>query len=86
ELNKIPFQQFFPKLQLKVSAGTLVVVVSHFIEPFINLVSDAVTIKNGYADTLNEPPAALDKRLALLENLARGKFSQDSNKRHKGIQ
>jgi len=69
-----------------VEAGTLVVVVSPFIEPFINLVSEAVTIKNGYADTLNKRPAALDNRLTLLENLARGKLFQDSNKHHKGIQ
>lgn len=58
----------------RLKSGALVIVVSHFIEPFVKLASHIVTIKNGLAVHRKELPQDLDKRLALLEDYSRGKI------------
>ncbi|MGD9346661.1 MAG: ABC transporter ATP-binding protein [Candidatus Aminicenantes bacterium] len=55
-----------------VEAGATVVVVSHRIESLIDLTSRAVTIKEGSAILYSEVPAETDKKLLLLDNLAKG--------------
>ncbi len=58
----------------KVAAGALIVVVSHFIEPFVDVVSRAVTVKDGKAVVFKELPDTNDKKFALLEKLSIGRF------------
>lgn len=53
-------------------SGALVVLVSHNIEPFINLASGAVTIKDAKAIHFKKLQEDPDKRVALLENLSTG--------------
>jgi ABC-type multidrug transport system ATPase subunit len=54
----------------KVESGSTVVVVSHAIEPFIQLASEAVTIQSGRAFQFKKLPVALDKKRLFLEQLA----------------
>ncbi|MFB0566813.1 MAG: ATP-binding cassette domain-containing protein [Candidatus Aminicenantaceae bacterium] len=54
------------------TAGTVIVVVSHFIEPFVELATQAVTIKDGNVYTFKEMPAEHKKRINLLEEISRG--------------
>lgn len=56
-------------------SGAIVVIVSHFIEPFVSLVSQIATIKNGQAVHLKKLPENLDMRLSLLEDYSRGIIS-----------
>lgn len=56
----------------QVKSDALVLLVSHNIEPFISLTSEAVTIKDGKAIHFKKLPENLDKRLALLEDLSKG--------------
>jgi ABC-type multidrug transport system ATPase subunit len=53
-------------------AGSLVMVVSHSIEPFVNYSSQTVTIKNGQAVHFKELPQNLDQRLSYLDNISKG--------------
>jgi ABC-type multidrug transport system ATPase subunit len=53
-------------------SGATVVVVSHMIEPFIELASEAVTVQNGKAFRFKDLPDPMDKKLAFLEQLAEG--------------
>jgi len=62
-----------------VKNGAAVVVVSHFIEPFIDLASRAVTIRKGKAVVFKELSEASDKRLELLERLSRGMIEESLN-------
>jgi ABC-2 type transport system ATP-binding protein len=55
-----------------VDAGAVVVVVSHTIEPFIDLTSQAVTIKDGYLLLYPEIAGDSSQKLVLLDNLAKG--------------
>jgi ABC-type multidrug transport system ATPase subunit len=55
-----------------VDAGAVVIVVSHTIEPFVDMTSQAITIKDGSAILYPEIPGDSDQKLALLDNLAKG--------------
>jgi ABC-2 type transport system ATP-binding protein len=55
-----------------VDAGAVVVVVSHTIEPFVDMTSQAITIKDGSAILYPKIPGDSDQSLALLDNLAKG--------------
>jgi ABC-type multidrug transport system ATPase subunit len=59
----------------RIQAGAVVTVVSHLIEKFIDLVSQAVTLKDGQALLFPEIPDNLDKKLAFLEELSKGRIS-----------
>lgn len=64
----------------RTQAGAAVIVVSHFIEKFIDLVSQAVTVKDGQALLFPKLPDDLDKKLAFLEELSKGRiFSQSGH-------
>ncbi len=52
--------------------GATVVVVSHTIEPFIQLASEAVTIQSGRAFRFKKLPDAFDKKRSFLEQIAEG--------------
>jgi ABC-2 type transport system ATP-binding protein len=54
----------------KTDSGATVVVISHAIEPFIQLASEAVTIQSGRSFRFKELPRALDKKRSFLERLA----------------
>lgn len=54
-----------------ITCGAVVVVVSHFIEPFVNLVSQTVTLKNGHAHIFKELPDEHEKRFSFLDGLSR---------------
>ncbi|UCC41213.1 MAG: ABC transporter ATP-binding protein [Candidatus Aminicenantes bacterium] len=56
----------------QVESGAVVVVVSHFLEPFTDLTSEAATIKDGEAFHFKKLPENLDEKLALLEDLSTG--------------
>jgi ABC-type multidrug transport system ATPase subunit len=53
-------------------SGATVVVVSHMIEPFIDLASSAVTVQSGRAFRFKDLPASNEKKLAFLGQLAEG--------------
>jgi ABC-type multidrug transport system ATPase subunit len=55
-----------------VEAGAVVVIVSHTIEPLVDLTSQAVTIKDGSAFLYSEVPTDPEQKLLLLDNLAKG--------------
>jgi ABC-2 type transport system ATP-binding protein len=55
-----------------VDSGATVVVVSHTIEPFIALTSQAITIKDGSAILYSQIPGDPEQKLSLLDNLAKG--------------
>ncbi len=55
-----------------VDAGAVVVVVSHTIEPLVDLTSQAVTIKDGTAILYTNIPTDPGQKLSLLDNLAKG--------------
>lgn len=55
-----------------VKSGAIVVVVSHMIEPFIDLASASVTVQSGKAFRFKELPQLYEKRLAFLGQLAEG--------------
>lgn len=59
-------------IKTHVYAGAVVVVVSHTIEPLVDLTSRAVTIKDGSAILFSEVPAESERKLSLLDNLAKG--------------
>ena len=51
---------------------TTIVVVSHTIEPFIQLASEAVTIQSGQAFRFKELPTSYEEKRSFLEQLAEG--------------
>lgn len=53
-------------------SGATVVVVSHMIEPFIDLACAAVTVQSGKTFLFRDLPELYEKRLAFLEQLAEG--------------
>ncbi len=53
--------------------GATLIVVSHFLEPFVPLATQAVTVKDGKTAHIQELPAAAERKRALLEDLAKGK-------------
>jgi ABC-2 type transport system ATP-binding protein len=55
-----------------VQSSATVLVVSHFIEPFLQPASQAVTIQSGHVFHFKELPDSLDKKRAFLEQLAEG--------------
>jgi ABC-type multidrug transport system ATPase subunit len=55
-----------------VDAGAVVVLVSHTIEPFVDLTSQAITIKDGSAILYSKMPSDDGEKLSLLDNLAKG--------------
>ena len=55
-----------------VQSRATVVVVSHSIEPFLQLASHAVTIQSGHAFRFKKLPDLLDKKHTFLEQLAEG--------------
>lgn len=56
----------------RLEAGATMIVVSHVIEPFLQAVSKAVTVKDGSVALLEELPPNSEDRLVLLDNLAKG--------------
>ena len=56
----------------RLEVGAAMIVVSHIIEPFLQSVSRAVTVKDGSISLFDELPADSEDRLALLDNLAKG--------------
>ena len=67
----------------RTQAGAAVIVVSHFIEKFTDLVSQAVTLKDGQALLFPELPDNQDKKLALLEELSKGRISSQTGYKFK---
>ena len=59
-------------IQRHVDAGAVVILVSHTIEPFIDLTSQAITIKDGSAFLCPKIPGDSEQKFALLDNLAKG--------------
>ena len=59
-------------IQRHVDAGAVVILVSHTIEPFVDLTSQAITIKDGSAILYPKIPGDSEQKLALLDNLAKG--------------
>jgi len=55
-----------------VDAGAVVILVSHTIEPFVDLTSQAITIKDGSAIPYPKIAGHPEQKLALLDNLAKG--------------
>lgn len=55
-----------------IDADAVVVVVSHTIEPFVDLTSQAITIKDGSAIHYPKIPSDPGQKLSLLDNLAKG--------------
>jgi ABC-type multidrug transport system ATPase subunit len=55
-----------------IDAGAVVVVVSHTIEPFVDLTSQAVTIKDRSAILYSKIPGDSEQRFGLMDNLAKG--------------
>lgn len=53
-------------------SGATVIVVSHAIEPFAQLASEAVTVQSGKAIRFKNLPDLYEKKLAFLEQLAEG--------------
>lgn len=53
-------------------SGAAVIVVSHILEPFLEMADRAVTIDAGKIRTIESLPSAPAQRLALLESLAKG--------------
>jgi ABC-2 type transport system ATP-binding protein len=58
----------------KIELGATIVLVSHTIELFIQLASEAVTIQSGRAFQFKELPASYDEKRSFLEQLAEGRF------------
>jgi ABC-2 type transport system ATP-binding protein len=56
----------------KTGSGATVVVVSHTIEPFNQLASEAVTLQSGRAFQFEKLPPVFDKKRSFLEQLAEG--------------
>jgi len=59
-------------IQRHVDAGAVVILVSHTIEPFVDLTSQAITIKDGSAFLYPKIAGNPEQKLALLDNLAKG--------------
>ncbi len=57
-------------------SGATVVVVSHAIEPFIEMASTAVTVQNGRAFCYKNLPTQYEKKLFFLERLAEGELPE----------
>lgn len=55
-----------------VDDGAAVVVVAHTIEPFVDLASRALTLKDGLAIRFPDLPEDREQKFSLLENLAKG--------------
>jgi ABC-2 type transport system ATP-binding protein len=55
-------------------SGATVVVVSHMIEPFIDLASTAVTVQSGKVFLSTDLPDLHEKKMAFLEQLAEGRL------------
>ncbi|MDH5385759.1 MAG: ABC transporter ATP-binding protein [Candidatus Aminicenantes bacterium] len=53
-------------------SGATILLVSHSIEPFIELASQAVTIQSGQALRFKSLPESYDKKMSFLEQLAEG--------------
>lgn len=53
-------------------SGAVVVVVSHAIEPFARIASQAVTVQGGKAFRFQDLPDRVEKKLAFLEQMAEG--------------
>lgn len=56
----------------RLKAGATMIVVSHVIEPFLQSVSQAVTVREGSVSVIEELPTNSDDCLALLDSLAKG--------------
>lgn len=61
-----------------VGHGAVVVVVSHLIEPFLDIATQAVGIKEGRVEAFKQLPQEPSKRKSLLERLAKGECSEGS--------
>ena len=66
-------EKYSPGLRTTPWNGATLLVVSHFLEPFVPLATQAVTIKDGMAVHIKELPSAAERKQALLEELAKGK-------------
>ena len=59
-------------IRRRVESGTSVVVVSHSLEPFLDLASRAITVKQGHALTFDALPESPDEKLTTLDQIAKG--------------
>lgn len=60
----------------RLDAGAAMIVVSHAVEPFISLVSRAVTVMDGSVSVIDRLPENGEDRLVLLDKLAKGTYTQ----------
>jgi ABC-type multidrug transport system ATPase subunit len=58
-----------------IQSGSSVIVVSHFLEPFVDYVSQTVTIRNTQPIHFKELPENREHRLDFLDKLSKGKIS-----------
>ena len=56
----------------RIESGASVVVVSHILEPFLDLASQAITVKQGRVLTYDALPESPDEKLATLDLIAKG--------------
>ena len=63
-------------ITLRLKEGVCMLVVSHSIEPFLELTTRAVTFKEGQAFLFESLPARLQVKQAFIENLAQGILSK----------
>ncbi len=56
----------------RTAAGATVAVVSHAIEPFMQLATGALTMRDGQVEAIETLPAPPQERFRLLDSLARG--------------
>jgi ABC-type multidrug transport system ATPase subunit len=59
-------------IRMRVKSGATVVVVSHALDPFVELAARAVTIEQGKVRIVEVLPSVLADRLSLLQSLAKG--------------
>ncbi len=58
-----------------IKSGSSVIVVSHFLEPFVDYVSQAATIRNSQPIHFKKLPENREQRLVFLDRLSKGKIS-----------
>lgn len=59
-------------IDLRVKNGAYMIVVSHSIDPFLELATKSLTIYNGQTQFFESLPSASEEKLVFLKNLAQG--------------